>query len=52
MKSVVVARDLGPTLEISSGLSPKDRVIKTPWQSIHDGAEVRIKGDDKETEAR
>jgi RND family efflux transporter MFP subunit len=52
MKPVVIARDLGLTLEISSGLSTDDRVVKTPWQSIHDGLEVRVKGQSREAEAR
>ena len=52
MKPVAIARDLGVTLEISSGLATTDRVIKTPWQSIHDGLEVKIKGKTREADAR
>lgn len=43
MKTVTIARDLGVVLEISAGLTTTDRVIRTPWQSIHDGVVVKIK---------
>jgi RND family efflux transporter MFP subunit len=53
MKTVTIARDLGPALEISAGLSRTDRVIRTPWQSVHDGIAVRIKNAErKEASAR
>ncbi|QGM46009.1 efflux RND transporter periplasmic adaptor subunit [Methylocystis heyeri] len=53
MKSVTIARDLGASLEISAGLSLKDRVIRTPWQSVHDGIVVKIKdAKTKEADAR
>ncbi|WP_400770767.1 efflux RND transporter periplasmic adaptor subunit [Methylosinus sporium] len=53
MKTVKIARDLGPSLEISAGLFETDRVIRTPWQSVHDGVAVRIKDSErKEAQAR
>ncbi|ARN80455.1 efflux RND transporter periplasmic adaptor subunit [Methylocystis bryophila] len=53
MKNVTIARDLGVSLEISAGLSATDRVIRTPWQSVHDGTVVRIKDPKtKEADAR
>lgn len=55
MKTVKIARDLGSSLEISAGLSIADRVVKTPWQSIHDGVVVKIKdagGEIRKADAR
>ncbi len=43
LKTITIARDLGATLEISMGVTPQDRVIRSPWQSIHDGDVVRVK---------
>jgi RND family efflux transporter MFP subunit len=37
IKQVVIARDLGKQLEISSGLSPQDHVINTPPDAIQTG---------------
>ncbi len=42
MKTVTIARDLGKVVEIASGLSPDDRVIESPPDSIADGDVVRI----------
>lgn len=47
MKTVKIIRDLGTGLEISAGLSMTDRVIKTPWQSIHEGVVVKVKNDNR-----
>jgi membrane fusion protein (multidrug efflux system) len=41
-KKVTIARDLGRNIELSSGLSPDDRVIVTPPDGIADGDQVRV----------
>jgi membrane fusion protein, multidrug efflux system len=43
-KTVTISRDLGRTIELSSGLSPEDRVITAPPDGIADGDQVRIAG--------
>jgi len=40
LKSVAVARDLGRSVEISSGLTPEDRVIENPPDGIAEGTRV------------
>jgi hypothetical protein len=52
LKTIAIARDLGATLEIASGLTPGDRVIKSPWQSIRDGDVVRVKGEQDQEAAQ
>jgi RND family efflux transporter MFP subunit len=42
LKRVEVGRDLGTDVEISSGLSPTDRVVRSPSDSIANGDEVKI----------
>jgi RND family efflux transporter MFP subunit len=44
LKPVSIARDLGAVVEISSGLSPDDRVIENPPDGIGTGATVRLAG--------
>lgn len=44
IKPVTIARDLGKTIEIRSGLSANDKVIESPPDGIATGAEVRIAG--------
>jgi RND family efflux transporter MFP subunit len=44
VKPVTIARDLGSTIEIASGLTADDRVIQNPPDGIATGAEVRIAG--------
>jgi RND family efflux transporter MFP subunit len=44
VKSITIARDLGSTIEIGSGLTLDDRVIQNPPDGIVSGAEVRIAG--------
>jgi multidrug efflux system membrane fusion protein len=51
MKSVNIAVDLGTKVEIGTGLSPKDRVIDNPPDSISSGDRVRVAGSDAETVA-
>jgi len=41
---VTIGRDLGSTVEISSGLTPQDRVIQTPPDGLAEGSVVRIAG--------
>lgn len=42
VKPVRIARDLGRTIEIGSGLEASDRVIQNPPDGVADGSEVRI----------
>ena len=42
LKTVTIARDLGASVDISSGLSPKDRIIDNPADALQDGDEVRV----------
>jgi RND family efflux transporter MFP subunit len=41
-KPVKVARDLGESVEISSGLTANDRIIDSPPDGVGDGDEVRV----------
>jgi RND family efflux transporter MFP subunit len=42
MRSVAIARDLGATVVTASGLTPADRVIESPPDSLRAGDQVRI----------
>jgi RND family efflux transporter MFP subunit len=42
LKPVSIERDLGPVVELASGLAPNDRVIENPPDGIDSGAEVRL----------
>jgi RND family efflux transporter MFP subunit len=44
IKYVSVQRDLGTTIELAGGLSPNDRVIDNPPDSISQGELVRVSG--------
>jgi RND family efflux transporter MFP subunit len=44
LKPVVVGRDLGMEIEIKSGLSPRDRLIRSPSDSVSNGEVVRVAG--------
>jgi RND family efflux transporter MFP subunit len=44
LKPVSIERDLGPVVELASGLAPDDRVIQNPPDGIGNGAEVRLVG--------
>lgn len=46
IKPVSIARDLGAVVELSSGLSPDDRVIANPPDGISNGTEVRLASKD------
>jgi len=39
---VTIARDLGQTVEIGSGLARDDRVIESPPDGLSDGDPVRV----------
>ncbi|MGH6741557.1 MAG: efflux RND transporter periplasmic adaptor subunit, partial [Bradyrhizobium sp.] len=43
-KTVTIARDLGRTIELASGLSSDDRVVVTPPDGVADGDQVRVAG--------
>jgi RND family efflux transporter MFP subunit len=47
LKPIEVGRDLGTEIEVLSGLTTSDRVIKSPWDSISDGDMVKIAGQDE-----
>jgi RND family efflux transporter MFP subunit len=42
LKTITIARDLGKTLEIQSGLAASDRVIENPPDGVADGDKVNI----------
>jgi len=44
VKPVTLARDLGKTVEISSGLAADDRVVENPPDGVVSGTQVRIAG--------
>ena len=44
LKKITVARDLGNTVEVSSGLSTEDRIVQTPPDDLLDGDLVALKG--------
>jgi RND family efflux transporter MFP subunit len=44
LKTVTIARDLGASVDISSGVSPKDRIIDNPADALQDGDEVKVAG--------
>jgi RND family efflux transporter MFP subunit len=44
MKYITIARDLGSSVEVASGLSPSDRVIDSPPDSLSNGEVVRLGG--------
>ncbi len=44
IRPVIIARDLGSSVEIGSGLAASDRVVDNPPESLADGDLVRIAG--------
>lgn len=46
IKPIAIARDLGSYVEVTSGLSRKDRVVDNPPDSLRQGSLVRIAGKD------
>jgi membrane fusion protein, multidrug efflux system len=45
MKDITIARDTGASIEVDSGLSPKDVIINSPPDSLQQGDLVRVSGD-------
>lgn len=43
LRRVLPGRDLGPAVEIRSGVTPSDRVVVNPSDSLHDGQEVQVR---------
>jgi RND family efflux transporter MFP subunit len=46
LQHVMVGRDMGSTMQIAGGLTPSDRVIDNPADSITDGEQVKIANPD------
>jgi RND family efflux transporter MFP subunit len=46
LKPIRIGRDLGTTVEVQSGLSVTDRIVKNPSDSITNGDTVRVAGQD------
>ncbi len=44
LKTITISRDMGATVDVGSGLSPKDRIIDNPADALKDGDEVRVAG--------
>jgi RND family efflux transporter MFP subunit len=44
MKPIAIARDLGTSVEVASGLGPNDRVVDNPPDSLVSGEIVRVAG--------
>ncbi|THD70749.1 efflux RND transporter periplasmic adaptor subunit [Phenylobacterium sp.] len=42
LRYITIRHDLGATVEIATGLSPRDRVIDNPPDSLEDGEKVRV----------
>jgi RND family efflux transporter MFP subunit len=42
LKTVTIARDMGQTVEIGSGLTAEDRIIESPQDGVVNGDEVRV----------
>jgi RND family efflux transporter MFP subunit len=49
MKSITIGTDLGPEVIVSAGLSPRDRVVNNPPDSLSNGDLVRVAGGDTGT---
>jgi hypothetical protein len=45
LRKVALGRDFGPTVEILAGVSPNDRVILNPADSLVSGTIVRVAGE-------
>jgi len=42
LKTVMISRDMGATVDIGSGISAQDRIIDNPADALQEGDEVRI----------
>lgn len=45
LRRVTIGRDFGDTLEVTSGLGARDRVIENPPDAIANGDEVQVMGE-------
>jgi len=52
LKPVKIARDLGTSIEIASGLSPQDRVIESPPDGVGNGDTVLVANTDDKTRGK
>ena len=43
LKSVTFGQDYGTTLEVTSGVTPEDRIVVNPSDSLADGTKVEVK---------
>ena len=50
LKPVTIARDLGKTIELSSGIAANDRIIESPPDGLVEGAAVRVVEPEKPSE--
>jgi RND family efflux transporter MFP subunit len=48
LKAITIARDMGRTVEIGSGLAAEDRIIESPQDGIATGDEVHVAGSNRE----
>jgi multidrug efflux system membrane fusion protein len=44
LKTVIISRDMGASVDVGGGVTPKDRIIDNPSDSLRDGDEVKIAG--------
>jgi RND family efflux transporter MFP subunit len=42
LKTIIISRDMGASVDVGSGISPNDRIIDNPADALRDGDEVRI----------
>lgn len=42
LKQVTISRDLGKEVELSSGITPQDRIVQSPPDGVADGDRVRV----------
>ena len=47
LKNVVIGRDFGTSLEVVSGVTPQDRIIVNPSDSLAEGAKVEMRNPQK-----
>lgn len=51
LKRIIIARDLGNSVEVSFGLEATDRVVQNPADDLRDGDRVLVKGEPPPTAA-
>jgi len=42
LKTVIISRDMGASVDVGGGVSPKDRIIDNPADALRDGDEVKV----------